>query len=786
MSKSASSRVSLSSPRELLAALLSFFMLAVGGGVFAAGFALPFVGAASVLTDASVQLFDELPSDFNVLQPSQISYLKGSDGQTIAQFYAENRIVVPLAKISKNARNAIVAVEDKRFYKHKGVDLSGMLRAVVTNAAGGSTQGASTLTQQYVKNVLIEAGLQASDPEAVEAARAATPARKLREAKYSLTLEKRYTKAQILEGYLNIAAFGPSTYGIEAASRHYFSHSADTLSVGEAALLAGMTNWPTRYDPITNPDAAKTRRDWVLQKMLEEKFITQEQYKEATSQSIDSMLKVTNAVGGCGSGSSGVTKSAAYFCEYVVREILTNDAYGKDEATRRQLLLRGGLQITTTLDMAKQQAAYDTMANWLPTGDESNVKGALVSIEPGTGKIITMVQNTNYGEPSNDDPTATKLSYAADSKHGGSNTGGFQPGSSFKPIVLAQWYQRGMSGYTVLGGASHVFTTGDFHASCDPGFAIENWNVDNANASENVNHTVINATALSVNVSYVYMLSRMDLCAVTAMAKDLGITTVDGGEIDHNPSMVLGTMNVAPITMANVYATFAAHGTYCPPTAITKVTKDDGTEIKVPSTACRQVMDPTHADQVALTLTYVMKGNGTGAAAALNRPSAGKTGTTEKMDNAWFVGFVPQLSTAVWVGHSEGNFHMDGQVIGGRYYSTMYGSDLPAPLWRDYMNSALSGTEVQQFNQVSLGGNSAVGNTGATPQGSTGNNNRNGNNNNNNGNNNNNNYNNNYNNGTGNNGTYNNSQGGNTTNNGLSADNSTGTPQDRRNSGNGQ
>lgn len=175
MSKSASSRVSLSSPRELLAALLSFFMLAVGGGVFAAGFALPFVGAASVLTDASVQLFDELPSDFNVLQPSQISYLKGSDGQTIAQFYAENRIVVPLAKISKNAQNAIVAVEDKRFYKHKGVDLSGMLRAVVTNAAGGSTQGASTLTQQYVKNVLIEAGLQASDPEAVEAARAATP-----------------------------------------------------------------------------------------------------------------------------------------------------------------------------------------------------------------------------------------------------------------------------------------------------------------------------------------------------------------------------------------------------------------------------------------------------------------------------------------------------------------------------------------------------------------------------------------------------------------------------------
>ena len=180
-----------------------------------------------------------------------------------------------------------------------------------------------------------------------------------------------------------------------------------------------------------------------------------------------------------------------------------------------------------------------------------------------------------------------------------------------------------------------------------------------------------------------------------------------------------------------------------------------------------------------------MKGNGTGAAAALNRPSAGKTGTTEDMDNAWFVGFVPQLSTAVWVGHSEGNSPMNGQVIGGRYYSTMYGSDLPTPLWRDYMNSALSGTEVQQFNQVSLGGNSAVGNTGATPHGNN-NNNNNGNNNggtNNNGTGTNGNYNNN---GTGTNGNYNNSQGGNTTTNGLNADNSTGTPQDRRNSGNGQ
>ena len=248
MSKSPSRGRSLTSA-QVVSMLMVFVLLSSAGGVLTAGFAMPMVGAATAVTNASAKLFDELPDDFNVLEPSQISTIKAADGTQIAQFYAENRIVVPLDEVAPIMQNAIVAVEDQRFYQHKGVDPTGIIRAVVSNANGGS-QGASTLTQQYVRNVLVEAAIQKDDTAAQSAATARSAARKIREIKYALTLEQRYSKQQILEGYLNIAAFGPSTYGVEASARHYFSHSAKDLSITESALLAGLTNAPGAYDPI--------------------------------------------------------------------------------------------------------------------------------------------------------------------------------------------------------------------------------------------------------------------------------------------------------------------------------------------------------------------------------------------------------------------------------------------------------------------------------------------------------------------------------------------------------
>ena len=709
MPKPASARGRSLNPPQVISMLLVFLLLSATGGVLTAGFAMPAVGAASAVTNASAQLFDELPSDFNILEPSQISYIQASDGTEIAQFYAENRIVVPLSEISVNAQNAIVAVEDRRFYQHKGIDPAGMIRALVTNATSDDTQGASTLTQQYVRNVLIEAGLQAGDQSAVSAATAPTIARKLREAKYSLTLEKNYNKQQILEGYLNIAAFGPSTYGIEASARHYFSHSAKDLTIGEAALLAGLTNAPSAYDPVAYPDKAQSRRDWVLDKMFEEEFITAEERDAAKAQPIADMLHITDAVGGCGAAGS-----AAYFCEYVVNEITGSDLYGETEADRRQVLLRGGLTIRTTLDLSTQAAADAAIQGYVPTGDPSNVKNVIVSVEPGTGRIVSMAQNTNYGDPSATDPTATQMSLNVNASHGGTTNNGFQPGSAFKPFILAQWYRLGKSGYAVVNSDPRTYPASAWTISCAPELA-DRWKVDNANTSERGNHTIVEATKLSINASYANMETQMDLCDVTSLAASMGVTKVDGSALDPRPSIVLGAQESTPLAMANAYATFAAHGVYCKPIAIDSITDDDGTSLAVPSADCTQVMDTTHADQVTTTLTYVMTSGGTGQTAALSgRPSAGKTGTTDDMDNAWFVGFTPQLATAVWAGFSETPQTMQYLTIGGRYYPTMYGSDLPAPEWRTYMEAALANQPAEPLSIVSLGARSSSSSSGSS------------------------------------------------------------------------
>ncbi|VEG29140.1 Penicillin-binding protein 1A [Actinomyces howellii] len=683
--------------------LLVFLLLSSAGGLLTAGFAMPFVGAASAVTSASAQLFDELPDDFNVLEPSEISVIRASNGQQITQFYAENRIVVPLSEMSVNIQNAIIAVEDQRFYQHKGVDPAGIVRAVVSNANSGDTQGASTLTQQYVRNVLIEAGLRSDDPAAIAAAKAPTVARKLREIKYALTLEQKYSKQQILEGYLNIAAFGPSTYGVEASSRYYFSHSAAELTIPEAALLAGITNAPGAYDPEAYPDKAKSRMDWVLQKMYEEQFITEEEYQAGLATQIADMLKITSTPGGCAAAGS-----AAYFCEYVVSEIENSELYGASEAERRQLLLRGGLDITTTIDLDKQAAADAAVQEYVPTGDASGVKAALASVEPGTGRILALSQNTNYGEAASADSSTTQISLNVDASHGGmknsDGTSGFQPGSTFKAFVLAQWYASGRSGYETMNTDPTTFPASTWTISCDPSKA-DSWKVGNANSSEGGTHNVIQNTALSINVGYARMTSKLDICDITGLAAKLGVTNNDGEALSPSPSIALGSQEVTPLQMANAYATFAASGMYCKPIAIDKIVDTDGNEIPVPSAECTQAMDATAADRTTATLQQVLTSQGTGRSAILSggRPAAGKTGTTERMDNAWFVGYTPQLSAAVWLGHSEGYSPMDDQWIGGRYYSTMYGSDAPAPLWKMYMDAALSSAAVEGFPQVSLG-----------------------------------------------------------------------------------
>ena len=663
--------------------LVVFLALSGVGGVLSAGFATPFVGVTAALTKASAELFEELPSDFNVQQPSQISTLLASDGTEITKFYAENRIVVPLSQISVNMQNAIVAVEDQRFYQHQGVDPTGMVRALVSNNAGGSRQGASTLTQQYVRNTLIETGLKNDDHKIIKDATESTVARKLREMKFALSLEQKYSKQQILEGYLNIAAFSPSTYGVEASARHYFSKSAKDLTVAEAALMAGTTNAPSAYDPVTQPELAKNRMDWVLAKMLEEKFITKQQYDEAVATPIASMLHVSESPAGCGAAGS-----AAYFCTYVVNEILGSENFGPNVAARRQLLTRGGLKITTTLNLERQSAADSVIQARTPIGGSDGANSTIVSIEPGTGRIQALAQNTNYED--------SQLVFAADAKHGGielpDGNVGFQPGSTFKAIILAEWLKTGHTPYQMLNAsAPKNYGPNTFTVSCDPDRAAGSWPVNNVAGTNAGMMTVREATKQSINTGFTEMLRDLDVCEVTKLAASMGITKADGSQLDPDPSIALGSTPVPPLSMANAYATFASGGKYCKPIAIDQILDASGTSMAVPGADCTQAMDQGAADETAKTLRATSEPGGTAKDAVFGRPIAGKTGTTDEAENTWFVGFTPQLSTAVWIGDAtESGRSLVGRTIGGVYFPKIYGSDLAVPMWRDYMSQAVA------------------------------------------------------------------------------------------------
>ena len=682
MAKSSARGRSLTPP-QVVSMLVVFLTLSCVGGVLSAGFAAPFVGATAALTKASAELFEELPSDFNVQQPSQISTLLAADGTEITKFYAENRIVVPLNSISVNMQNAIVAVEDQRFYQHQGVDPTGMVRALVSNNAGGSRQGASTLTQQYVRNTLIETGLKNDDHKIIRDATESTVARKLREMKFALSLEQKYSKQQILEGYLNIAAFSPSTYGVEASARHYFSKSAKDLTVAEAALMAGTTNAPSAYDPVTQPELAKNRMDWVLSKMLEEKFITKQQYDEAVATPIASMLHVSESPAGCGAAGN-----AAYFCTYVVNEILGSENFGPDIASRRQLLTRGGLKITTTLNLERQSAADSVIQARTPIGGSDGANSTIVSIEPGTGRIQALAQNTNYED--------SQLVFAADAKHGGielpDGNVGFQPGSTFKAIILAEWLKTGHTPYQMLNAsAPKNYGPNTFTVSCDPDRAAGSWPVNNVAGTNAGMMTVREATKQSINTGFTEMLRDLDVCEVTKLAASMGITKADGSQLDPDPSIALGSTPVPPLSMANAYATFASGGKYCKPIAIDQILDASGTSMAVPSADCTQVMDQGAADETAKTLRATSEPGGTAKDAVFGRPIAGKTGTTDEAENTWFVGFTPQLSTAVWIGDAtESGRSLVGRTIGGVYFPKIYGSDLAVPMWRDYMSQAVA------------------------------------------------------------------------------------------------
>lgn len=684
--------------QRVLVLLLAYIMLAVCGGVAASVLFVPGVIGANKAAKAVIPSLKVENVDFDVASLPQKSTMYARDGSTvIATFYNQNRIVVPLKKISKTMQQAVVAREDRRFWTHAGVDVQGVMRAFVqTYLVKGSQQGGSSLTQQYVKNVLLMQAIEDDDSIAQYHATEDTIARKIREMLISVQMEKKYSKAEILQGYLNIAQFGNNLYGVETAAQRYFSVSAADLNVVQSATIAAITKNPSLYDPLVeeNQKESENQRNIVLKLMLQEGYITQKQYTEAVNTPLKDTLKAQDVNVGCQD-----TGDYAYFCDFVVHRIQNSEEFGKTRAERNKLLQEGGLKIVTTLDVEANSTMMETARNTIPPDDPSGMEIAMAAVKPGTGEVLSFGLNRYYDATpaAANDPTKTSQNYAVDLADGGGS--GWTIGSSWKPINLIAWMEAGHSINDNL-QTSTSYPTTDFACSNYSGGA-DSWNVSNAMGAGTVNpESPFLGLVRSHNTTQASMGAILKLCKVADTATELGYHDAATGEtIDktqvYTPSMMIGSVNVSPLTMASIFAVYASNGVQCNPIAISKVTDKDGNDLKVPSANCHQAVDKDIIQTLAYTLnqgTVRPDGAGWSFRLADGRKSFGKTGTSE--DLAVSGGsFIPnQIAAFAVVGDAQNPYtnRISNIAINGRYNSYWDGSTIAAPAVTNFFNSYIS------------------------------------------------------------------------------------------------
>ena len=684
--------------QRVLVLLLAYIMLAVCGGVAASVLFVPGVIGANKAAKAVIPSLKVENVDFDVTSLPQKSTMYARDGSTvIATFYNQNRIVVPLKKISKTMQQAVVAREDRRFWTHAGVDVQGVMRAFVqTYLVKGSQQGGSSLTQQYVKNVLLMQAIEDDDSIAQYHATEDTIARKIREMLISVQMEKKYSKAEILQGYLNIAQFGNNLYGVETAAQRYFSVSAADLNVVQSATIAAITKNPSLYDPLVeeNQKESENQRNIVLKLMLQEGYITQDQYTEAVNTPLKDTLKAQDVNVGCQD-----TGDYAYFCDFVVHRIQNSEEFGKTRAERNKLLQEGGLKIVTTLDVEANSTMMETARNTIPPDDPSGMEIAMAAVKPGTGEVLSFGLNRYYDATpaAANDPTRTSQNYAVDLADGGGS--GWTIGSSWKPINLIAWMEAGHSINDNL-QTSTSYPTTDFACSNYSGGA-DSWNVSNAMGAGTVNpESPFLGLVRSHNTTQASMGAILKLCKVADTVTELGYHDAATGEtIDktqvYTPSMMIGSVNVSPLTMASIFAVYASNGVQCNPIAISKVTDKDGNDLKVPSANCHQAVDKDIIQTLAYTLnqgTVRPDGAGWSFRLADGRKSFGKTGTSE--DLAVSGGsFIPnQIAAFAVVGDAQNPYtnRISNIAINGRYNSYWDGSTIAGPAVTNFFNSYIS------------------------------------------------------------------------------------------------
>jgi penicillin-binding protein 1A len=653
------------------------------------------MASCTELTDQLTNLPELKQSDLR-FRLAQSSKIYDANGNQIASLHeTENRTIISLRRMPRHLKRAVIAIEDERFFEHRGVDFRAVLRALLANATSGSIrEGGSTITQQYVKNVIIAPGTTAER----------TLERKIIEAALSRQIERRLSKREILQRYLNTVYFGEGAYGVQEAALTYFGVPAGKLKLWQSAMLAGLIRSPDEYNPYQHPKVAKQRRNTVLVKMMELGWANVGAVREGMRRK----LKIKQIP-------ANDDYPAPYFVDYVKR-LITFDprfkAIGRSVAQRTKRLFKGGLRIHTTVDLGMQAAAEDAARRILPF--RADPHASLVAVEPQTGYVKAMVGGRNFFVRRKRDRFA-KLNLAiaaepglgcvhAKGKRRCENRApgtGRQAGSAFKIFALAAAIEEGIPlSKTYKAGSQIVFP------GLDNGGPYVVRNYEGGDFGNKL--SLLEATVNSVNVVYAQvMIDDVGEEDVVEMAERMGIRT----PLLPVPSAVLGANEVNPLDMASAFGTLAAGGMHHPPVAVTRIVGPDGRVLYKDASEGDQVLEAGDAYLATDALQQVMI-RGTGTRAQIGRPAAGKTGTAQEYRDAWFVGYTPDLVTSVWVGYPEGQIEMKPSCLGSanacRVTRTITsggvtGGSFPAMIWQAFMARAVAGTPASSFSVPNIG-----------------------------------------------------------------------------------
>ncbi len=676
---------------KVLSHLGVMFAVAAVMGVLVSGLAIPFAGVFGFATREVADTMDDLPTELETQPLAEKSTIVDAAGNTIATIYDENRVNVALNQVSRTMVKAIVSIEDYRFYEHGALDLRGTLRALLTNQAndGEVVQGGSSITQQMVKLTLID---QADTKAEIEAATDDTYARKIKELRYAIAVEQQHSKDWILERYLNIAYFGDGAYGVQAAAKHYFDVNAKDLNLNQSAILAGLVQNPTKYEPTDFPDRAESRRNVVLDRMAELNVITQEKADKVKSTPLARTLNVQPTENGC------VYSRAPFFCDYVLNYLTKDPELGKNPEERLEFLKSAGLTIRTTIDLREQVAADRAVAAHVFPKEQAI--GGLAVVEPGTGEVKALAQSRPMGR--NKAAGQTFLNYTVPKELGDSN--GFQAGSTFKVFVLAAAIEKGIPLNTVITSPASLSIPEEKYEDCDgEPYGYGTWEPDNYDfASHRAN--LYTGTRLSINTFFAQLEQRTGICKPFELARKMGVRLTNpvgkkAGLAERIPSFTLGVADVSPLEMSEAYATFAARGMHCASRPVTAILDAAKNTVKEYPSDCNRVLEESTADAVNDILRGVIEG-GFASAQALDQPAAGKTGTTQGGKSVWFVGYTPQRAAAAMIaGANEFGtpLGLDGLVIGGFQRFGSSGSAFAAPIWGDAMKAIDDHLEYEDF-----------------------------------------------------------------------------------------